>query len=721
MKQKLIILAVFIVIVGLVSLGKPSPSLATNWFCPSVDAYRCCYVYNQGRNCEASCGCVDYDNMPTCDVSEDCHCRTIGSECGSSDAEICHNASGGWLYQFNGRCNRPDRDPETGLCPGKWYYTYKECSAADRCEDSRVGNIEWACGGAGGTGSNTNGKILPGICSAGTCSEGCRNGGWYKTCCRIAGGAVTAGARLTGVSGSCSGGFCPNQGETCVRATGCDSSKCLDSDFYGCWYLRDCAGPTNTPAPTGQPTLQPPPPTPYIPPPGEAWIAVFVDKQIHTVGDLVPIQVCQKPNCCWQGDFYYDPVPVNVKSGPRGGTVCSTTGFKSEANCNSCATMDKKVNTGQDENCTWDTTGWPAGDYVLGVYTGGHSGQGYCDDGAASHSVSIRLIAPTPTPTCAPPAAPQCSSPNSPNDIVYETSVNLIWQGISDWGNWCGSNANDRKYEIYFGQNSPPPFLLEVPRSPTSYLKGGLEYNQSYVWGVKAKNLYKTSGFGNLCFFLVKMPDPWWQTTDGDVHAQGTITSLISACAMTAKYLSLNGVGVGGSPGVVTWGGGKAPTLEKGAISTTNWQANDLNRRPQVGFDYLTNRLNIDKSQEFSGTSLPGNNGIYYTKRSSFDLQGGEVGTNKIIIFAEGDVRITGITMTVDKDKGGFFALIAKGRITFDGAVTQAEGFYLADGVIDTSLAKSAFKGSGSFVAWGGFVFQRDLSNGTTGGCTPSE
>jgi len=91
---------------------------------------------------------------------------------------------------------------------------------------------------------------------------------------------------------------------------------------------------------------------------------------------------------------------VNVRSGPRGGTVCSASGFRGEPHCHSCATTGNSVNSGQDKNCTWDTTGWPAGDYVLEVYTGGHANQGYCNDGGVSASVSVKLLAaPTPTPT----------------------------------------------------------------------------------------------------------------------------------------------------------------------------------------------------------------------------------------------------------------------------------------------------------------------------------
>jgi len=216
---------------------------------------------------------------------------------------------------------------------------------------------------------------------------------------------------------------------------------------------------------------------------------------------------------------------------------------------------------------------------------------------------------------------------------------------------------------------------------------------------------------------VVKEPTPWWQTKDGDVHGQGRIASLIPACATTEKYLSLTGAG--GFPGVVSWGGGDAPSLGDGAVSTPsfNWQANDLNRRSRVGFEYLANRLNVDRNQEFESTTLPDNSGIYYTRRSSFELQGGDIGTKKIIIFAEGDVKAMS---NIAVSEGGFFALITKGKLTFDSTVTEAQGFFLSDGVIDTSFAETPFNGYGSFIAWGGFVFRRDLGE-ESANCAPSE
>ena len=71
--------------------------------------------------------------------------------------------------------------------------------------------------------------------------------------------------------------------------------------------------------------------------------------------------------------------------------------------------------------------------------------------------------------------------------------------------------------------------------------------------------------------------------------------------------------------------------------------------------------------------------------------------------------------------KDGFFALVAKGNITFDADVKIAQGFYLADGILSVAAGDKLFEGEGSFIGWGGVSLKRDL--GETGflNLTPSE
>jgi hypothetical protein len=189
--------------------------------------------------------------LSTCTVVGQCGCIPDSTDCSGSPSEVCYGASGGWDYQYNGTCVR-EEDTGSG-CAAFYFYEYNSCSAADRCSDSGAGNVSGACGGDGGTGNNSNGAILAGVCNASGCpGVGCQNGGWYKTCCNVtdtdSSGGVTAGDQLIGTSGGCSSGLCPGSSNVCVRAVGCDATKSLDvgPDAGGCWTLEGVVPPTDS-------------------------------------------------------------------------------------------------------------------------------------------------------------------------------------------------------------------------------------------------------------------------------------------------------------------------------------------------------------------------------------------------------------------------------------------------------------------------------------------
>lgn len=128
------------------------------------------------------------------------------------------------------------------------------------------------------------------------------------------------------------------------------------------------------------------------------------------------------------------------------------------------------------------------------------------------------------------------------------------------------------------------------------------------------------------------------------------------------------------------------------------------------------NRLNVDTSKTLPGQDIPGS-GTYYAA-GSIDLNGKDVGGDKVIIFVDGDATVVG---DIKVGKSGFFALIANGSITFDEAVTDAQGFYLADGTLSVAAGSSLFEGEGSFIGWGGVSLKRDLGETGSLNLTPSE
>lgn len=203
----------------------------------------------------------------------------------------------------------------------------------------------------------------------------------------------------------------------------------------------------------------------------------------------------------------------------------------------------------------------------------------------------------------------------------------------------------------------------------------------------------------------VMAPEPWWQTTDGDVHTDDNLTCLIPDLVVSGDaYISLRGDG--GSPGVVSHGG--SLSFGDGDVSEDRWQANTTYHEDEVGFDYLMNRLNVDTSKTLPAQDIPNGNGTYYSA-GSVNLNGRNVNNDKVIIFINGDVTVIS---DIRVGNSGFFALIAKGNITFDDAVTEAQGFYLADGTLTVAEGGDLFEGQGSFIGWGGVSLKRDLGAG---------
>jgi hypothetical protein len=325
---------------------------------------------------------------------------------------------------------------------------------------------------------------------------------------------------------------------------------------------------------------------------------------------------------------------------------------------------------------------------------------------------------PRHTITLCAPKAPDSFNCNDSTQTITGPPFPASWSFYGSW-NDCGLTSGDN-FTIYTDNGTGGPInkktnCQNLPAGTRNCDVTDVALGTTYRWQVEATNTSGLKTRTGICSFTVEEPKPWWQTTDGDVHAQGTITSSIPDCATTEKYLSL--VGPGGSPGVVSWAGANPLGLDQGTASDPNWQANDSNRRSQVGFTYLANRLNLDKSKIFSGDLATTDSGTYYVGEA-LSLNGADVGTKKIIIFVDGNVEVMG---SIAVDEGGFFALIAKGGILFDGNIDRAEGFYLTDGVINTGESDKVFTGEGSFVGWGGFSFGRDLRNGTNGSCSPGE
>jgi len=258
-------------------------------------------------------------------------------------------------------------------------------------------------------------------------------------------------------------------------------------------------------------------------------------------------------------------------------------------------------------------------------------------------------------------------------------------------GKGYNKNSSDATVDVWAGttDSGPATITVRVHLKPTSTVDKTINVN-------------------------VKIPDPWWQTKDGDVHANGTIASWIPAIATVDKYLSL--AGDGGMPGVVSYGNDLTLGVYA-SISEKEWQAKTAYNGDEINYDYLVNRLNVNTSSDTFTGAMPGDSGTYYSS-SGKTLSGGFPAGKKIVIFVNGDVTV-GENVVVPENNG-FFALIAKGNLTFAGNVQNAQGFFLSNGTLSVAASGNLFTGQGGFIGWGGVSMNRDLG-ASTKNKTPSE
>lgn len=668
-----------------------------------------------------------YCGMFGCEVGEDCsNCPADCGVCPTSAPPppsqctfaLCGILAGCDCYQNPQVCLACPGAVKCGekTCPNGtvvWTMCTPDCTSLPRtCYDSPTCDPPPNCNNVGGD-SYCQGLVIPGSCGGtpactgvGKCAAG---GNCYTDCtgCSSPKHWTCQGCSCNLVDGAGSN-TCTHSADCCNHHHECQNSACVEVSGAGnnaCTNNIDCSNaPTCTI--TGPSSLT-------VGGVGGSYTATATGhggtvRRIEVWRAQENYMAQDRPATGWRliGSAATNASGLTSTTQSWSAISSDLTGYNGNrwwVVCNAYYNINGFVAGNRTQQCTgspWDPfTSWS--DCWLG-------------NGTDSKEVQVNAVpTPTPTPTCATPVAPQCGSAT-----VDEGDVTLTWGDSSNWNDLCDPlSPSSRRYRVYNSTSYPPEpgnligdFLYGTPNFTSRSMTLTDQPEADYYWGVKASNLLFTSTMSSVCqYSVVYTRDPWWQTKDGDIHAEGGITSIIPDCA-TDNYLSK--VGDGGSPGVVSWGGTVEPSLGTGSISVPEWQANTAYNGGDMKFDYLVNRLNVDTSSDtFTGT-MPVTSETYYSS-SGRTLSGNFPVGSKIVIFVNGDVTVSNdIVVPV----GGFFALISKGNITFTDTVTRADGFYLADGVVTVAAGTSAFAGQGSFVGWGGFSFNRSLSSN----CSPA-
>ena len=325
------------------------------------------------------------------------------------------------------------------------------------------------------------------------------------------------------------------------------------------------------------------------------------------------------------------------------------------------------------------------------------------------------------------------------NDLLAHKTGPTQYECCADWEE--GTCNNQLPYEpggtIYNIKVTAP-----ADYQKTSCSNGWVESGSDYIASV---DLNDSSGPAP-DLYLWQGAEDWFQTKEGDVHAEGTISSPIYPedtyfCAADA----------GDYPGLVSYNDSEPDFGRQGTTpSEKGWLAEDdfsITHR----FDYFYSKLGSPTEVFDCDTNTSPDDGIYLANNPP-DGECGinknlDFGTKKVVIFVDGDLKIDK-PAEIKVGSGGFLAFIVKGDINIDGNIgnkstffapevpfdgfnAHLQGVYIADGVINTYYNKGVGDGSGfRLVAAGIFVandfyLKRDLkddcSEGICNETTPSE
>lgn len=213
----------------------------------------------------------------------------------------------------------------------------------------------------------------------------------------------------------------------------------------------------------------------------------------------------------------------------------------------------------------------------------------------------------------------------------------------------------------------------------------------------------------------------WFQTQGGDIYTGGNLNNNIPVSA-SSPNLSIE---LDDWPGIVSHQDTNGVSLGSGFPSKDtegHWLAqSEYQGKPYDSFQFFKKKfatqIATENYPEGSGTNTPSENQVYYAK-SSRTLSGNwNIGAGRwIVLLVEGNVDIN---TNIIVPKNSFLAIAATGNITFDPSVTQAQGMFIADGVISTGTGANAFEGQGVF-ATTTFSLGRDLG-GVQNETTPAE
>ena len=255
------------------------------------------------------------------------------------------------------------------------------------------------------------------------------------------------------------------------------------------------------------------------------------------------------------------------------------------------------------------------------------------------------------------------------------------------------------------------------------------------LWGACSKSCgggTQTNDCGTTRDCNTQACGPWWQVIDGDVQANGSLSSSVPA----GYYFGLPGLG--GFPGVAKYG--TSTTLSSSKVSAKGWIANSSYSSPNGFQNYTYFRRKTPHETTINtvaGTTFILNGSASADGNYWYEYDGALTGSLPLTIssainLADGVkviLLVTGADLNIEKSINytsgrSLFVALVDGSINIDpslgGGSPDLQGFFLADNNFSTGVSTNPLYIKGSVVALTGINFQRDLGS-SLNSTTPSE
>lgn len=223
--------------------------------------------------------------------------------------------------------------------------------------------------------------------------------------------------------------------------------------------------------------------------------------------------------------------------------------------------------------------------------------------------------------------------------------------------------------------------------------------------------------------------EPWLQV-NGDTHVQGDLYSNVH---MSARYFS-TGRALVSVKCTADFGGYGSMVAPDGKWLVNPYSYNDYSRPtdcgiavenpPLYGYDYFDKQIEATPWPYDDTPTISELNSLTNTLTDTFYKIEGDLTlpnnvwtinpnpTRKLVILVTGNLTINNRIMISNTQKGNFLGFIVKGDISIgsgvsNGANSALNGVYIADGKIQTSATNSRLTVMGTYIGYGGLIFQR--------------